>query len=219
MDSKTSSVKALFNFSTDLILKEGLVFLTGLYVGVVLTSICAWGDTLEFWGMLGTMLAGIGTVGLLAFGLTTGSEWITKIKKNKHIDLMLDTSKNLINTSNILESYFHKRLYEYKPEQIQADNSIAINQYPDFTKKNKIEVYELHNQVKLQVKILISLSQKNIRLTKHLKLIDSLLTKVLLLIFSNDNTDDAQGEIHHLSVHINAYSQKFLSAIIDEEIK
>jgi hypothetical protein len=150
MNSKTSRTKTFFNFSTDLILKEGLVFLTGVFLGTVISLVLTSESATDFWSTVGSMLAGLGTISLLGFGWFKSNEWIQQAHEKKLLDIKLQAIQN-INTA----------ISKWNFSVISIDNTTSLNQlHNDFSKTFVI--------VNSEVKLLKSINWEDAKITSTL---------------------------------------------------
>ncbi|QUX96635.1 hypothetical protein C0J08_15040 [Marinomonas sp. CT5] len=108
-------------------------------------------STSSFWGIvsaIGSLLAGLGTVGLLAFGWVKGSEWIRKLKASKRLDIIVLELNNLCLTSEAVATFIGQELGEqirHDFDSIEEKNRLSQESLP----KNQItkEIITLTNKV------------------------------------------------------------------------
>ncbi|UTV98795.1 hypothetical protein KDW99_16280 [Marinomonas rhizomae] len=90
MDKKPSPRKSVLSYTLDFILKEGLTLITGGALGATITLALSYEDAMSFWGIVGSLLSGLGTVGLLAFGWFKADEWMKQITTEKKLNIKAD---------------------------------------------------------------------------------------------------------------------------------
>lgn len=74
---------------------------------------------------IGSLLAGLGTVGLLAFGWVKADSWIAQIKSNARISLIIEASNRLIAESNSLNEHLKNNVFPMFGESI-GENTSAL---------------------------------------------------------------------------------------------
>jgi hypothetical protein len=148
MDQKPSPQKSVLSHITDFLLKEGLTLITGAALGATIALALSYEDATDFWGMVGSLLAGLGTVGLLAFGWFKGSEWIRQLKASKRLDIIVLELNNLCLTSETVATFIDQELGEqirHDFDLIEETNRLSQESLP----KNQIikEIITLTNKV------------------------------------------------------------------------
>lgn len=112
MDKQSSRFKKFLNASIEFILRDGLILATGAALGAVISLAMSYEDATSFWSMIGAMLAGLGTVGLLAFGWITAQDWLKQSKENKRLELAVESTLKLLplaeKASSNIYAYFQK---------------------------------------------------------------------------------------------------------------
>lgn len=115
MDKKPSSPKPVLSHIIDFFLKEGLTLITGAALGATISLALSYMDATDFWTMVGSMLAGLGTVGLLTFGWVKSDEWIERRQLDKRDDLLLSISLAYFDLSIIGEiTEIHRKAIQHR---------------------------------------------------------------------------------------------------------
>tara|TARA_R110001606_G_scaffold8453_2_gene37174 strand:+ start:3543 stop:4229 length:687 start_codon:yes stop_codon:yes gene_type:complete len=106
MDQKLSSPKSVLSHITDFLLKEGLTLITGAALGATIALALSYKDATDFWTMVGSLLAGLGTVGLLAFGWIKAGDWIKEAKHSKKLEFEASLASDISKHAIDLLTYF-----------------------------------------------------------------------------------------------------------------
>jgi|GEM_PF-3510350 hypothetical protein len=96
MDKKSSTKQTVSKHIIDFLLCEGLTLMTGAALGAIISLALTWEDATNFWSMIGALLAGLGTIGLLTFGWIKGNEWLIDLKHQKRLELSIDSGNRLL---------------------------------------------------------------------------------------------------------------------------
>lgn len=208
MDKKPSSSKSVIAHIFDFLLNEGLTLITGVALGATIALALSYEDATAFWGMVGSMLAGLGTVGLLAFGWVKSNEWIERRQLDKRDDLLLSISLAYFDLSiigEITESHRkaiqnRKRLKDelkgfysevYEEDLSSEDGRIEISNHQD---ENMREC----ETALIQQNNYLADYEKQVR--EHLKSFESNIIK------SNSNAITLKNQPQSLDVKINSTS-------------
>ncbi len=205
-----------FKFTTEFLLQEGLVFITGAFLGAVITFILTWKSATDFWGAVGSMLAGLGTIGLLSFGWIKGNDWLTQMKSEKRTSFIIETSTNLIRASDSFHHYFKT---EISPFLLEDEPKMKyLEPKTKYDKSNELKIHDLLNQVSIQLDTLIHLTSDNINLenetTEILKNYRQLHSKV----FGNLQYK-SRNEMRSLTLSLVLDSKKIQRSIINELLR
>jgi hypothetical protein len=107
MDKKPSSPKSVLSHIFDFLLNEGLTLITGAALGATIALALSYKDATDFWTMVGSMLAGLGTVGLLAFGWIKAGDWIKEAKHSKKLEFETSLAQTVSKHAFVLQSFFN----------------------------------------------------------------------------------------------------------------
>ena len=118
MDKNPTSLKTILVHIIDFLLKEGLTLITGAALGATIALALSYEDATAFWGMLGSLLAGLGTVGLLAFGWFASRDWIKQNTFDKTINYLLEAEE--------LQSSIRTLSTKYLYENEKKDFDLAV---------------------------------------------------------------------------------------------
>lgn len=147
MKQKPYSRKSVIAHIIDFLLKEGLTLITGATLGATIALALSYEDATAFWGMVGSMLGGLGTVGLLAFGWVKANEWLRQAHEKKLLDIKLQSIEN-INTA----------ISKWQYSILSIDSTTLLNQlHKDFS-----DAFVIVNR---EIKFLSSISWRNESIT------------------------------------------------------
>uniref|UniRef100_A0A6M3LYL7 Uncharacterized protein n=1 Tax=viral metagenome TaxID=1070528 RepID=A0A6M3LYL7_9ZZZZ len=152
---------------------------------------------------IGSLLAGLGTVGLLAFGWFKGTVWITQLKTEKRVNLILGTSNKLISESELFSIFCIKE----------------INDQRLITNEIRVDIFNHLTKIELCLKTLKHLSKDNTTVEPKLNKVAGLCHMIRMHSLKKVDPEESmngQSGISALSYIIVAESQSAQALIIDE---
>jgi hypothetical protein len=166
---------------------------------------------------IGSLLAGLGTVGLLAFGWIKASDWLTQMKSDKRINFIIETSNNLITVSDSFHYYFKTKVYPYLPENSSEEKYLESKEkYEKYV--NELKTHDLLNQVSIQLDTLNHLISDNINLENETKEIVKNYRQLHIKVFTNLQYKP-RDEMRSLTLGLVTDSKRIQRSIINELLK
>jgi hypothetical protein len=196
MDKKSSTKQTVAKHIIDFLLCEGLTLMTGAALGAIISLALTWEDATNFWSMIGALLAGLGTIGLLTFGWIKGNEWLIDLKHQKRLELSIDSGNRLL-------SFCHD-LIEYTTTEFKYQLFNLMDDYEKFghyTVKEKKEYEDQEVQKILKKLEFEKLKLLNILIYKLSKI--DLELETFSILIDNDEVESECYSLYAASISIN----------------
>lgn len=87
-----------------LLAEHGITLLTGTLLGATITAGMTYESSTDFWQTVGSLAAGLGTLGILAFGWLKADDWIKSNKQASFINLNISLLTTLVEESSSLSA-------------------------------------------------------------------------------------------------------------------
>ncbi|SHG33454.1 hypothetical protein SAMN02745753_03714 [Marinomonas polaris DSM 16579] len=166
---------------------------------------------------IGSLLAGLGTVGLLAFGWVKASDWLTQMKSDKRTSFIIETSNNLIKASDSFHYYFKTEIYPFLPENGSEEKYLKSKvKYDKYV--SELKTHDLLNQVSIQLDTLHALVSDNIHLEGEIKEVVKNYRQLHIKVFSNLQYK-SRDEMRSLTLGLVIDSKRIQRLIINELLK
>lgn len=156
-------------------------------------------STSSFWGIvsaIGSLLAGLGTVGLLAFGWVKGNEWIRQVKASKRLDVIVLELNNLCLASEAVFEFIDQELGEatqldsalIKRIKLLKEGRLTENQ---FTEKTIMLTNKIWPHMSTLLAIYSSSRKYSLEFSQLGKAQGELLTKSKVIFKENISSDES----------------------------
>jgi|GEM_PF-2101309 hypothetical protein len=216
MEKKLSPPKSVLSHIIDFLLNEGLTLITGAALGATIALALCYKDATDFWTMVGSMLAGLGTVGLLAFGWFNVNDWKNKLSTERKINIVCGLKTSAMKASTLSKSegrvIFEKMEKKYTRNRCLISSDLSDEDQREIN-RFALSVIDIISEIYMEAVILCSI---DVNPDRTLITYRDSVKKILHELFRLSNPEKYQ-DVESLNTYCQRHIEKMPEAALDKE--